>query len=169
MRNLQFANAQRAPESAITKGRTMTTWSATMDFGVIHALAYPECRTGEGPVLETLQTIVDDSYFGAVEIAPIKDPVVREQARALLAAAELQVVYLPVLPILLEDLGIGSDDFDRRRAAIPRLHDLLDQAIAFNAPLAMVMAPRDPGPAERAAMTERFAEDLRELCDYADA
>ena len=75
----------------------MTTWAATMDFGVVHALAYPECRTGEGPVIATLQAIVEDPYFGAVEIAPIKDPAVREQSRALLAAAELQVVYLPVL------------------------------------------------------------------------
>jgi sugar phosphate isomerase/epimerase len=140
-----------------------------MDFGVVHALAYPECRTGAGPVIETLQAIVDDPYFGAVEIAPIKDPAVREQARALLAAAELQVVYLPVLPILLEDLGLGSDDFARRRAAVTQLCDLLDQAIAFDAPLAMVMAPRDPGPPLRAATTDRFIADLRELCDYADA
>jgi sugar phosphate isomerase/epimerase len=147
----------------------MTTWAATMDFGVVHALAYPECRTGEGPVIETLQAIVEDPYFGAVEIAPIKDPAVREQSRALLAAAELQVVYLPVLPILLEDLELGSDDFARRRAAVTQLRELLDQAISFGAPLAMVMAPRDPGLALRAATTDRFIADLRELCDYADA
>src|SRR3954447_26974191 len=104
------------------KGFTMTTWAATMDFGVVHALVYPECRTGAGPVLETLQTIVDDPYFGAVEIAPIKDPAVRAQARALLAAAQLQVVYLPILPMLLEDLGLGSADADLRQAAHARMH-----------------------------------------------
>src|SRR5262245_4674517 len=147
----------------------MTAWAATMDFGVVHPLAYLECRTGEGPILETLQTIVDDPCFGAVEIAPIVDPAVREQARDLLAAASLQVVYLPILPVLLEDLGLGSDDSDRRQAARVRLHDLLDQAIGFDAPLAMIMAPRDPGPAQREATTARLAEDLRELCDYADA
>jgi len=147
----------------------MTTWAATMDFGVVHALAYPECRTGAGPVIETLQAIVNDPYFGAVEIAPIKDPAVRLQARALLAAAQLQVVYLPILPMLLEDLGLGSDNLDLRRAAQVRMHNLLDQAIEFDAPLAMIMAPRDPGPALRAATTDRFIVDLRELCDYADA
>jgi sugar phosphate isomerase/epimerase len=140
-----------------------------MDFGIIHALAYPECRTGAGPVIETLRTIVDDPYFGAVEIAPINDPAIRDQARALLAAAELQVVYLPILPILLEELGLGSVDADRRLAAKQRLCELLDQAITFDAPLAMIMPPRDPGPALRAATTARFVEDVRELCDYADA
>jgi sugar phosphate isomerase/epimerase len=49
------------------------------------------------------------------------------------------------------------------------MHNLLDQAIEFDAPLAMIMAPRDPGPDRREATTARLAEDLRELCDYADA
>ncbi len=147
----------------------MTTWMPYMDFGVVHALAYPECRTGEGPVIETLQEIVADVCFGAVEIAPIKDPAVRRQARELLAAAGLQVVYLPILPILLEDLGLGSPDADLRRAAQARLRTLIDEAVDFDAPLAMIMAPADPGPLQREATTARLVEDLRELCDYADA
>src|SRR5262245_58501279 len=147
----------------------MTTWMSYMDFGVVHALAYPECRMSEGPVIETLQEIVADVCFGAVEIAPIKDPAVRRQARELLLVASLQVVYLPILPILLEDLGLGSPDTDLRRAAQARLRALLDEAIDFDAPLAMIMAPADPGSAQREATMERLVEDLRELCDYADA
>jgi len=146
----------------------MTTWMPSMDFGVVHALAYPECRTGEGPVIETLQVIAGDTCFGAVEIAPIKDPAIRRQARDLLAAAALQVVYLPILPILLEDLGLGSPDADLRQAAHTRLCTLIDEAIEFDAPLAMIMAPADPGPLQREATTARLVEDLRDLCDYAD-
>jgi sugar phosphate isomerase/epimerase len=147
----------------------MTTWMPYMDFGVVHPLAYPECRTGAGPMIETLQEIVADTSFGAVEIAPVKDPAVRRQARDLLRAAGLQIVYLPILPILLEDLGLGSPDSGLRRAAHTRLRALLDEAIDFDAPLAMIMAPADPGAPEREATTARLAEDLRELCDYADA
>jgi sugar phosphate isomerase/epimerase len=147
----------------------MTTWMPYIDFGVVHALAFPECRTGEGPIIETLQAIVGDACFGAVEIAPIKDPAVRRQARDLLHAASLQVVYLPILPILLEDLGLGSPDADLRRAAHTRLRVLIDEAIGFDAPLAMIMAPADPGGPQREATTARLVEDLRELCDYADA
>ena len=147
----------------------MFPWQSKIDFGMVHPLAFLACRTGEGPVLETLQIIVDDVAFGAVEIAPPKDPVVRKQARELLTAAKLQVVYLPVLPILLEDIGIGSADEARRTAAMARLLPLLDEAIEFNAPLAMIMAPRDVPIAERPAALVRFAEDVRALCDYADA
>lgn len=147
----------------------MTSWMRHMDLGVVHPLAYFECRGGGGPVLETLQTIVDDPWFGAVEIAPPADPAVRARARELIAAAQMQVVYLPILPIIIEDLGLGSADADRRAAAQARLRELIDQAIEFDAPLAMVTGPRDPGPAERPAVIERLAEDLRALCDYADA
>ncbi len=147
----------------------MTSWMRYMDFGVVHPLIYFECRAGGGPVIATLQTIVDDPWFGAVEIAPPADPAVRAQARDLLAASGLQVVYLPILPIIIEDLGLGSADSNQRQAAQARLRALIDEAIEFDAPLAMITGPRDPGPAERAATVERLAEDLRSLCDYADA
>lgn len=140
-----------------------------MDFGVVHSLAFPECRNGDGPVIETLEQIVSDEVFGAVEIAPIRDPEVRRQARELLSWSGLQLVYLPILPILFDDLGLASDDDDHRAVARDRLHDLVDEAIGFNAPLAMVGSPPDPGPEQRPALIERLVEDYQELCDYADA
>jgi sugar phosphate isomerase/epimerase len=147
----------------------VTSWSNRMDFGVIHPLIYLECRGGGGPILETLPTIVNDSDFGAIEIAPIKDPAVRQQAKALLAQSQLQVVYLPVLPILLEKLEPGSADPALRQAALSRLKPLLDEAIDLGSVMAMVQGPLDPGPEQRAGATARLAEDLRELCDYATA
>lgn len=147
----------------------MTTWQSKVDFGLVHPLAFLACRTGEGPIIESLQKIVEDEGFGAVEIAPPKDPAIRKQARELLSAAKVRVVYLPVLPILLEDLGIGSADADKRTAGMTRLRLLLDEAIEFDAPMAMIMAPRDVPETERPAALERFQQDVRDLCDYADA
>jgi sugar phosphate isomerase/epimerase len=147
----------------------MTAWLSKVDFGVVHPLVYLECRTGEGPILETLKTIVADSDFGAVEIAPPKDPAIRKKARDLLASASLQVVYLPILPVIIERLELGSPDSALRTAAMARLKPLLDEAIEFGAPLAMITGPLDPGPDQRQAITDRLAEDVRELCDYAAA
>ncbi len=147
----------------------MNTWSHLLDFGVVHPLIYLECRGGEGPILETLPSIINDNAFGAIEIAPIKNPEVRQKAKALLAQAQMQVVYLAVLPILLEKLEPGSADPDRRQAAINRIKTLIDEAIDFGATLAMVQGPLDTAPGDRAATTERLAEDLRVLCDYAAA
>jgi sugar phosphate isomerase/epimerase len=147
----------------------MNAWSHMMDFGVVHPLIYLECRGGEGPILETLPTIINDSDFGAIEIAPIKNPDIRQKAKALLAQSQLQVVYLPILPVLLEKLEPGSADADERKAAISRLKTLIDEAIDFDSVMAMVQGPLDTKPEARAAATERLVEDLQELCDYAAA
>lgn len=147
----------------------MTAWTSVMDFGVIHPLVWFECRGGEGPIMETLPVIVNDSDFGAIEIAPIKDPAVRQQARDLLASAQIQVVYLPILPILVENLGLASPDADARAAAMTRLKTLLDEAIEFDSPLAMMTAQKDTPAAERPAAVARLVEDIQELCDYAAA
>ena len=140
-----------------------------MDFGVVHPLVFPACRLGDGPVVETLHEIVADATFGAVEIAPINDPAVRDAARALLATSQLQVVYLPILQNILGDVHLGQADAAERKVALDKMRELLDQALAFDATFAMIGPPRDPGPAEREAMTARLVEDLQELCDYADA
>lgn len=147
----------------------MNSWQSKCDFGIVHGLAFLACRAGEGPILETLQHIVNDTAFGAVEIAPPKDPAIRAKARDLLAQSQLQVVYLPILPIIIEGLGIADADAGKRKAALDKLKSLLDEAIEFNAPMAMVTGPKDPGVAGREAATARLVEDLRALCDYADA
>ncbi len=140
-----------------------------MDFGVIHPLIFLECRTGEGPILETLPTIINDTVFGAIEIAPPRNPEIRAKAKALLAQSALQIVYLPILPVLLEKLEPGSADPDLRKRAMTRLKGLIDEAIDFGAVMAMVQGPLDPGESQREATTARLIDDLQELCDYAAA
>jgi sugar phosphate isomerase/epimerase len=144
-------------------------WQATTDFGVVHPLIYFECRGGGGPIMETLPVIVNDSDFGAIEIAPINDPAIRQQARDYLATASIQVVYLPILPIIIENLGLGSADEAKRAAAQTRLRTLIDEAIDFNSPMAMITGPLDPGADQREGVVARLVEDIQQLCDYAAA
>lgn len=147
----------------------MLPWADLMDFGVVHPLVYLETRSDESKLLPTLHAVAADPWFGAVEIAPIKDPAIVKEARALLSAAAMQVVHLPILPIIFDNLGLGSEDDSTRREAKARLQTLLDQAIFFGAPLAMIAAPKDPGEKAREVTLERFTQDVQELCDYADA
>lgn len=147
----------------------MLPWADLLDFGVVHPLVYLETRSDESKLLPTLHTIASDPWFGAIEIAPIRDPAIAKEARALLNAAALQVVHLPILPIIFDDLGLGSEDEASRRAAMAQLQALIDQAIFFGASLAMITGPKDPGEDAREATLERFSQDVQELCSYADA
>jgi hypothetical protein len=40
--------------------------------GTIHFMSYPETIKGEGPIVETMQKILADDYFDAVELTWIK-------------------------------------------------------------------------------------------------
>jgi sugar phosphate isomerase/epimerase len=144
-------------------------WDQVMDLSIVHPLIWFACRAGEGPIMETLPLIVNDVDFGAIEIAPPKDPAIREQARQLLASAQMQVVYLPILPVLLERLELGSADADERQHAITRLKELIDEAISFDSTMAMIQGPLDKPDDQREATIERLTEDIQELCDYAEA
>ena len=147
----------------------MLPWTDLMDFGVVHPLVYLETRSDESKLLGTLHAVAADPWFGAVEIAPIENPAIAREARALLSASAMQVVHLPILPIIFDNLGLGSEDDSARREAKARLQTLLDQALFFGALLAMIAAPKDPGEKAREATLERFTQDVQELCDYADA
>jgi sugar phosphate isomerase/epimerase len=147
----------------------MTAWMSKMDLGVVHPLIHPATRDGAGPIVESLEAVIADEAFGAVEIAPIRDPETRRHVGDLLRWSQMQVVYLPILPILFENLPLASSDPAGRAETMTRMRALIDEAIELEAPLAMVGTPRDPGDAERPALVERLAEDFRELCDYADA
>ena len=56
--------------------------------GIVHFMAFPATIKGEGPILETCRQILDDDYFGVIEISWIKDPAVRAQVKAMIATPE---------------------------------------------------------------------------------
>lgn len=52
-----------------------------LKIGTIHFMSFPEVIGGEGPIEETLKTILEDDYFNAVEITWIKDSEVRKKSK----------------------------------------------------------------------------------------
>jgi sugar phosphate isomerase/epimerase len=144
-------------------------WMDRMDLGIIHALAFPEAKASADDLYQSVLEVASDTDFGAIELAPIPDPLTRRRVGELVRIAQLQVVYLPILPVLFEPLAIADQEPGARAAAMTRLRTLIDEAIELRAVFAMVASPRDPGPALRDAAVERLAEDLRTLAQYADA
>ena len=60
-----------------------------MDVGTLHFMSFPEAGKGEGPVSETLEKILQDDFFTAVEITHIKDDRVREQVKKMLETSHV--------------------------------------------------------------------------------
>jgi sugar phosphate isomerase/epimerase len=144
-------------------------WTEAFDLGVVLPLAFPESRESEEGLMASLDYLLTDTDFGAVELGPIADKSLREKVRSLTALAQVQVVYLPILPMIYNNMPLGSADRGARQTALQQVQQLIDEATEVGATLAMVASPPDPGPEAREAMVERLAEDLRALSDYADS
>jgi len=62
----------------------ITHWSAHLTLSVVHFMAFPETAKGEGPIVETVEAIANDEFFGGIELSWINDPAVRSRSRTFL-------------------------------------------------------------------------------------
>jgi sugar phosphate isomerase/epimerase len=135
--------------------------------GVVLPMAYPELAGGAGPVLEKLRRVLEDDYFGAVEVSRIADDAVRREARAMLDSAGVDVVFAGQPTMLADRLNLNAADLADRQRAVAACQALADQAYELGARIMMVMSGPDPGAAERDAARERLVDSLKQLCQYA--
>src|ERR1039458_99511 len=54
-------------------------WDAYCGLSIVHFLAFPECQSGQGPILETVSAIAHDDFFSGIEVSRINDVQVRKQ------------------------------------------------------------------------------------------
>jgi sugar phosphate isomerase/epimerase len=122
---------------------------------------------GGGPLLEKLGRVLEDDFFGAVEITRINDEKTRREARAMLDGAGVDVIFAAQPVILGEKLDLNAGDPAARKRAVDACKGLVDQAYELGARILMVMSGPDPAEAEREAARERFVDSLKQLCQYA--
>jgi len=137
--------------------------------GIIHPMAYPSVIKGEGPVLETLDKILADEYFGAVEVTWIQDPKVRDTAARMLRTSHVEVVFAGQPPLLTQGLDLNAADEAARQRAVDQTKNSVDQAYELGARLLAVLSGPDPGDASRADAVSRLVDSLCQVCTYAKA
>lgn len=130
--------------------------------------SYKEVGFGEGPILECLKKIVTDPYFEAVEVAHMKDPVVRKRAAEMIVAAHMTTAYGGQGLMLGAGLNINDLNEEGRQKALASLKMGIDEAYEIGAQDFAFLAGRY----EAETMEESFQALLastRELCEYAKA
>jgi len=135
--------------------------------GLIHPMAYPSVMKGEGPVLETLKKILEDEYFGAVEVTWIQDPKVRAMAAEMLRCAHVDIIFAGQPPLLTQKLDLNSADESARQMAIDQCKKSVDQAYELGASILALLSGPDPADGNRRAATDRLADSLCQICTYA--
>jgi sugar phosphate isomerase/epimerase len=137
--------------------------------GIVHFMAFPQTMRGEGPILETLEKIANDSFFDLVEVGWIKDPETRRRAREILEVSGLEVGYGVQPRLLIQGLDLNTTDEVRRREAVEVLKESVEHALELGAKRLAFLSGKDPGPEGRGRAKELLADSIQQVCDYASS
>lgn len=143
------------------------TLNRYLHVGMVHSVIFLETFQGKGPIVETAKKIIENDFFGAIEISWVKDINEREKLADLLKSSHMDVVFLAAIPILVENINLSSIDEAERLEAVEKVKKWIDEAYFFGAKLLLVGSGPDPGKEKRDEAKESLAYSLKELCEYA--
>jgi sugar phosphate isomerase/epimerase len=134
--------------------------------GIILFKAFP-IEQGTGPIIESLLKICEDTFFSAVEVGWMKDPVVRDEARRILEQSHLEVCYATQPAMFSQKLSLNALDAEARRRAINQVKNCIREACQLGARWVRLTAGKDPGPQRREEAKKLLVDSLLEICEFA--
>lgn len=140
-------------------------WLGTVNIGIVHPMAFPNARSEE-EVLSTIKRIVEDDFFGAIEVSNLSDEMA-EKVGKILRPSHMDVIYAGQPPLLAQGLSLCSSDEEERKKAVELCKKNIDRAYLVGASILAVQSGRDPGEGKREEARAKLLESLRELCAYA--
>jgi len=136
--------------------------------GLFLPAAYPESAEGRAGVLEALVSTATDDFFSAVELASIPDAAVRREARGILEASHMDVLFAAQPAILAQRLNLNAEEQREREQAVEACRGQIDQAYELGARILTVISGPDPGMADaRERQLRLLGDSLKQLCAHA--
>jgi len=135
--------------------------------GIVHYALFPASGTGEWDPTGSLEMVLDDDVFGAVEITWIKSGEVRRRAAKILADSGKQVMFSGGPPLLNSRLSLCSLDSTGRMQAVDFAKSLVDMAYELGARNLLISSGPDPGEVLRDPAVLSFQRSLEDICLYA--
>jgi len=142
------------------------SWTKYMNIGTIHFMSFPEVIQGEGMILETLEKILINDFFNAVEITHIKDENVRKEAKKMLESSHMVSVYGAQPVLLSQKLDLNSLIKKDRKKAINEIKKCIDEASYLGTKGVAVLSGPHPGKEFEAEAIQALLQSLEELCNY---
>ncbi len=142
------------------------SWYKYMNVGTLHFMSFPDVGKGEGPIAETLEKILQDDFFTAVEITHIKDDNVREQVKKMLATSHVISSYVTHPRLLSNKLDINSLSEEERRKAVAVVKEGIEEAAYLGATGVSVLSGPHPGKGLEKEGVQKLLASLEEFCEY---
>ena len=138
-----------------------------MDLGVVQYVSFPQVIAGTGPVVETIERVLADAFFSAIEITWIKDEQVKRQIADLLSYSGMRVVFAGGPPYAMQRIYLSALDEGERRESLDRAKRLVDDAYLLGAELHLITAGPDVAPQDRGRARGYLTESIVALSEYA--
>jgi sugar phosphate isomerase/epimerase len=140
-------------------------WIGTVNIGIVHSMAYPKLESEE-EVITTIEEIVEDDFFGAIEVSNLT-PELAEKVGDILKSAHMDVIYAGQTSLLREGVSLCSLEEAERKRAVELGKRNIDIAYQVGASILAVCSGKDPGEQLREEAREKLVASLKELCAYA--
>lgn len=140
-------------------------WIGTVNIGIVHPMAYPKLESEE-EVITTIEEIVEDDFFGAIEVSNLT-PELAEKVGDILKSAHMDVIYAGQTSLLREGVSLCSLEEAERKRAVELGKRNIDIAYQVGASILAVCSGKDPGEQLREEAREKLVASLKELCAYA--
>ncbi|NLA60226.1 MAG: TIM barrel protein [Firmicutes bacterium] len=135
--------------------------------GVVHYALFPDSCSGEWDPTGSLDVILEDSAFGAIELTWIKDRATRRKVAEKLTGSGFQVMFSGGPPFSGSGLSLSSVDESRRLQAVEFAKYLVDMGCELDGRNLLVPSGPDPGEALRPLALQSLLKSLEEVCEYA--
>jgi hypothetical protein len=138
-----------------------------VDFGVVqNLLAFPGWRGETGEGLEISKMLLDDPFFGVVEMGWISNPDYRKQIRNWVLKSGKEVTYGCGPVVFGEGLDINSRDEKLRVKSVERLKELADDALDYGAKILLITSGRNVEPDKRGEAFRLIMDSFEEICGF---
>ena len=144
-------------------------WDGFMKVGIVHFMAFPETMSGESGLIESVQRIVEDEFFSAIEVGIIKDPKVRRNVSETLHSAHLTVGFGAQPYLLRGGHNLNSFNESERKKAIEVVKGAIDEAYELGAERLAFLSGAYPGEDKKAEAIAALVDSLDEICEYAES
>lgn len=135
--------------------------------GIVHFMIYPQVIKGEGPILETLEKIISDSFFKVIEVSWIKDDATRAKAKTMLQTSGIDVKYGAQPRLLTQQLDLNSADNDHRIKAVATVKEGILEASELGLQDVGILSGSYTGEASKNRAMDLLEDSLNQICAFA--
>lgn len=143
----------------------MYPWHSTFHMGIVHFMAYPNVKT-EDEILKSVNKILNDDFFQAIEVNVLYEDVVLEKISTLCETADVEFL-LGAQPFFLSNkINLNAENDEERQQAIQLCKIQIERSYRHRARALTILSGHYEVIEKKEELKQKLIHSLKELCRY---